>query len=213
MPILVPGMLPAIKRIGMKGWVVRLEAEERSRLEPWVRTGKVAAYKIRHANVLLAVDEPALSLEGSDAGPGLPDERVVELKIVEHGSRETIRRTLKKKRDEALATEDVVHSARGRHRVRPDGRRFAICSVLDPDPIDRTLSRIVPIQLMEAVQDAYRPWSGSDRAWCREPSGPTQPNFGVRLLVARRPSAVPYGPAGGGWATPTLRIRCDGAPG
>jgi len=96
LPILVPGMLPAIKRIGMKRWVVRLEAEERSRLAQWVCTGKAAAHKIRYANVLLAVDEPALSLEGSDAGPGSPDERVVELKIVEHGSRETIRRTLKK---------------------------------------------------------------------------------------------------------------------
>ena len=53
----------------MKRWVVRLEAEERSRLEQLVRTGKAAAYKIRHANVLLAVDE-------SDAGPGLLDERV-----------------------------------------------------------------------------------------------------------------------------------------
>ena len=89
MPILVPGMLPAIKRIGMKRRVVRLEAEERSRLAQWVCTGKAATHKIRHANVLLAVDE-------SDAGPGLPGERVVELKIVEHGSRETIRRALKK---------------------------------------------------------------------------------------------------------------------
>jgi len=31
--------------------------------------------------------------------------------------------------------------------------------------------------------------------------------------VAQRPSAVPYGPAGGGWATPTRRIRCGGALG
>jgi hypothetical protein len=34
-----------------------------------VRTGKAAAYKIRRANVLLAVDE-------SDAGPQLSDEQV-----------------------------------------------------------------------------------------------------------------------------------------
>ena len=45
----------------------------------------------------------------------------------------------------------------------------------------------------------------------KRPSAPTQPNFGVRLFVAQRPSAVPYCPAGGGWATPTRRIRCDGA--
>jgi hypothetical protein len=41
----------------MKKWIVRLEAEERERLEQVVRVGKAAAYKIRHANVLLAVDE------------------------------------------------------------------------------------------------------------------------------------------------------------
>jgi len=47
----------------MNRWIVRLESEERSRLEQLVRKGKAAAYKIRHANVLLAVDE-------SGAGPG-----------------------------------------------------------------------------------------------------------------------------------------------
>lgn len=53
----------------MKKWMVRLEAEERNQLEQWVRAGKAAAYKIRHANVLLAVDE-------SDAGRGLKDAEV-----------------------------------------------------------------------------------------------------------------------------------------
>ncbi len=36
----------------MKKWIVRLEAEERQPLEPLVRVGKAAAYKIRYANVL-----------------------------------------------------------------------------------------------------------------------------------------------------------------
>jgi hypothetical protein len=53
----------------MKKWVVRVQPEERSGLEQLVRKGKAAAYKIRHAHGLLAVDE-------SDAGPGLPDEQV-----------------------------------------------------------------------------------------------------------------------------------------
>lgn len=146
----------------MNKYIVRLEAGERQRLEQLVRVGKVAAHRIRHANILLAVDE-------SDAGPKLKDEdaaralgvavrtieslrkrfvedgldaalerkkrprpsieamfdghkeaklialacgakppgrarwtlelladRVVELKIVEHCSRETVRRTLQK---------------------------------------------------------------------------------------------------------------------
>jgi hypothetical protein len=180
----------------MKLWRGRLEADEREQLERLVRTGQAAAYKIRHANVLLAVDE-------SEAGPKLTDaqvartlgiavrtieslrrrwveeglasalgrkkrenpsiapmfdgateahliavacgpkpkgrarwtmellaERVVALKIVEHCSRETVRRTLKKKRIEAVAAEDVVHSAgvergvRVRHGERA-GRLYA----------------------------------------------------------------------------------------
>lgn len=50
----------------MKKYIVRLEAEERLRLEQLVSVGKAAAYRIRHANILLAVDE-------SDAGPKMKD--------------------------------------------------------------------------------------------------------------------------------------------
>src|SRR5689334_12465690 len=50
----------------MKKYIVRLEAEERLRLEQLVRVGKAAAYRIRHANILLAVDE-------SEAGPKMTD--------------------------------------------------------------------------------------------------------------------------------------------
>lgn len=41
----------------MKKYIVRLDAEERAALERIVRTGKRSALTIRHANVLLAVDE------------------------------------------------------------------------------------------------------------------------------------------------------------
>jgi len=34
----------------MKKYIVRLEAEERRRLEEWVHVGKTARYKIRRAN-------------------------------------------------------------------------------------------------------------------------------------------------------------------
>ena len=50
----------------MKKYAVRLDAAERSRLEQLVRVGKGAAYRIRHANILLAVDE-------SPAGPKMTD--------------------------------------------------------------------------------------------------------------------------------------------
>jgi hypothetical protein len=51
----------------MKKYTVRLEAEERARLEQLVGVGKSAAYRIRHANILLAVDESDLGSKMTDA--------------------------------------------------------------------------------------------------------------------------------------------------
>ena len=50
----------------MKKYIVTLTPEERSRLKTLVKTGQAAAYRIRHANVLLAVD-------ASDGAPQLTD--------------------------------------------------------------------------------------------------------------------------------------------
>jgi len=51
----------------MKRWIVRLEVEKRQRLEQLVGGGKAAACRIRHANVLLAVDESAGGRRRKDA--------------------------------------------------------------------------------------------------------------------------------------------------
>ena len=51
----------------MKKYIVRLEAEERDRLERLVHMGKTAAYRIRHANILLAVDESESGSKMKDA--------------------------------------------------------------------------------------------------------------------------------------------------
>ena len=50
----------------MKKYIVRLEAEERTQLKQVVAIGKAAAYRIRHANILLAVDQ-------SEAGAKMTD--------------------------------------------------------------------------------------------------------------------------------------------
>ena len=52
-----------------KKYVVRLTDEERIGLEAMVKKGRVAAYKIRHANVLLKAD---------DDGPAWMDVRIAE---------------------------------------------------------------------------------------------------------------------------------------
>ena len=69
----------------MKKWMVRLEAEERQRLRELARVGQAAAYKIRHANVLLAVDD-------SEEGPGLPDTQVAKTLQIGVRSIESLRR-------------------------------------------------------------------------------------------------------------------------
>ena len=50
-----------------KRYVIRLDAEERQRLERLVKVGKVAGYKIRHAHMLLMADV---------AGPAMTDEQI-----------------------------------------------------------------------------------------------------------------------------------------
>jgi transposase len=166
----------------MKKYIVRLEAAERAHLEQIVRAGKRSASMIRHANILLAVDESEEGAALTDAeasrafgvsvrsveylrerwveegleaalqrkkqmrpsvermfdgekeakliaiacGPKpagrvrwtlqLLADRAVKLKIVERCSPQTVGRVLKK-RIEALAAEDVVHSAGVRRRV------------------------------------------------------------------------------------------------
>jgi hypothetical protein len=57
----------------MKKYIVRLDAEERKRLEQLVGTGKGSAYRIRHANILLAIDssESGAKLKDADASLAL----------------------------------------------------------------------------------------------------------------------------------------------
>jgi Homeodomain-like domain len=55
----------------MKKYVVRLEPQEREALEKLVRRGRVAAYKVRHANILLQADEAGVNWTDQRIGEGL----------------------------------------------------------------------------------------------------------------------------------------------
>ena len=52
-----------------KKYIVRLTAEERRKLENLVKKGKTQAYRIKHANILLAVDTD---------GPNWPDHQIAK---------------------------------------------------------------------------------------------------------------------------------------
>jgi transposase len=71
----------------MKKYIVRLSIEERAQLEQVIRIGKAAAYRIRHANILLAVDE-------SEAGPKMNDIEAAKAFNVAVRSIESLRKRL-----------------------------------------------------------------------------------------------------------------------
>jgi hypothetical protein len=71
----------------MKKYIVRLNFEERAQLEQLVRVGKGAAYRIRHANILLAVDE-------ADSGARMKDVEAARAFNVSPRSIELLRRRL-----------------------------------------------------------------------------------------------------------------------
>ena len=68
-----------------KKYIIRLSAEERKELEAMVKKGKAAAYKIKHANILLAADVN---------GPGWPDQRIAEAFSCHLHTVENVRRRL-----------------------------------------------------------------------------------------------------------------------
>jgi len=68
-----------------KRYVVRLDAEERQRLQELVNAGKVAGYKIRHANMLLMADAN---------GPAMCDRQISKALGVSVGQMEHLRKRL-----------------------------------------------------------------------------------------------------------------------
>jgi transposase len=100
----------------MKRWIVRLESDERKQLEQLVGKGKAAAYKIRHAHVLLAADE-------SEAGAGLPDEQIAQTLGIGIRSIESLRRRFVEEGFEAA----LGRKKRERPSIEPmfDGRKEA----------------------------------------------------------------------------------------
>ena len=114
----------------MKKYIVGLEAGEHLRLEQIVRVGKSAAYRIRHANILLAVD-------ASEAGPKMKDVDAARAFNVSVRSIESLRKR--------LVEEGLDAALERRKQVRPsiekifDGEKEArlIALACGPKPAGR----------------------------------------------------------------------------
>jgi transposase len=86
MSIVLAGGCPRARRIDMnKRYGVRRDAVERQRLQRLVSVGKVAGYKIRHANMLLMADAD---------GPAMTDQQIRTALGVSVGQIEHLRKRL-----------------------------------------------------------------------------------------------------------------------
>jgi len=88
----------------MKKYIVRLESQERQELQRLIRGGKAAAFRIRHAHILLAVDE-------SQAGAKMKDVDAARAFQVSVRSIELLR--------QRLVEEGLQAALERKKRVRP----------------------------------------------------------------------------------------------
>ncbi len=92
----------------MKKYVVELASQERKQLEGLVKKGKVAGYKIRHAQMLLKADQ-------GRQGPGWPDRQIAEAFGVHLTTVERLRKRL---------VEEGLDAALERHKRQNYARKL-----------------------------------------------------------------------------------------
>ena len=134
-----------------KKYVVRLTMEEREELGAMVSKGRAAAYKIRHANILLKADAD---------GPAWSDERIAEAfgchpRTVENVRRRFVlegleaaivrRRQKKLSRERKLDGEGEAHLIAIACSTPPDGRdRWTLQLLAD---------RLVRLEVVDSISD------------------------------------------------------------
>ena len=134
-----------------KKYIVRLIAEERAELEAMVTKGKAAAYRIKHANILLAADVN---------GPGWPDQRIAEAFSCHQRTVENVRRRLV---EEGMAAAlQRKKQAQPSHPPKLDGkgeaRLIALACSQPPEGRDRwTLKllaeRLIALEVVDSISD------------------------------------------------------------
>ena len=169
----------------MKKWIVRLEAEERERLRQLVRVGKTAAYKIRRANVLLAVDE-------SEDGAGLPDARVAETLRMGVRSIESLRRRFVEEGLEVCLTRKKQERPSVQRMFDGEKEAKLIAVACGPAPKDRARSTLkLPVDRVTGGTGMTRclcAWAA--RIDCHRQTPAVYYQLGDVALKQRRPHLV-----------------------
>jgi transposase len=134
-----------------KKYIVRLSVEERTELEVLVTKGKAAAYKIKHANILLAADVQGLAW---------PDQQIATAFSCHPGTVENVRRRLV--REGLAAALERQKQAQPSRPPKLDGRGearlIALACSTPPEGQDRwTLKllagRLVELEVVDSISD------------------------------------------------------------
>lgn len=134
-----------------KKYIVRLSAEERTELEAMVTKGKAAAYKIKHANILLAADVD---------GPAWPDAQIAQAFSCHLHTVENVRQRLV--REGLTAALERKPQAQPSRLPKLDGkgeaRLIALACSPPPEGQDRwTLKllaeRLIALEVVDSISD------------------------------------------------------------
>jgi transposase len=126
----------------MKKYVVELTSQERKQLEGLVKKGKVAGYKIRHAQMLLKADQ-------GKQGPGWPDKQIAQA----FGAHLTTVERLRKRFVEQGLQAALEHHKRQNYTRKLDGdaeaRLIAIACSKAPEGRNEWTLRLLADRLVE----------------------------------------------------------------
>jgi len=126
-----------------KRYIIELTSEERKQLKKLIRTGKTAAYKQRHARILLLADEVS-------HGEHMTDEQIA--KAVNCGVA-TIERLRKRFVEEGLEAALERHKSRRRYESKLDGdgqaHLIALACAEPPDGCKRWTLRLLADRMVE----------------------------------------------------------------
>ena len=134
-----------------KKYIVRLSSEEREELTAFVTKGKTQAYRIKHANILLAVDAD---------GPNWPDEKVAQALGCHRNTVANVRERFVEDGLEA-ALERKKQKAPSRERVL-DGEKeaFLIATACSSPPAGRAkwtlkmlANKLVELEVVDSVSE------------------------------------------------------------
>lgn len=133
-----------------KKYIVRLSAEERAELETLVKTGKAAAYKRLHAQVLLLADV-------GEGGPGWKDEPISQACGMSTRTVERVRQRLVEQGFEAAVNRTPKRAHRAR-KLDGEGEAHLVALMCSDPPEGRTrwtlhllADRLVELKQVESI--------------------------------------------------------------